>query len=49
MEFRFSRGAVLKVTSREMNVFQRGLRIFEEIENFSSVEFESFSYWFSLF
>ena len=30
-------GGVLGVTSRELNIFQRGLRVFGEIENFSSV------------
>ena len=30
-------GGDLEVTSRELNIFQRGLRVFGEIENFSSV------------
>ena len=30
-------GGVLEVTSRELKSFQMGLRIFGEIENFSSV------------
>ena len=34
---------VLELTSRELNIFQKGLRIFGEIENFSSVGFEAFS------
>ena len=36
-------GGVLEVTSRELKNFQRGLRIFGEIENFSSVWVEAFS------
>ena len=42
-------GGVLEVTSTELKVFQKGLRIFGEIENFSSVGFESFSYWLNPF
>ena len=36
-------GGVLDVTSRELNIFQTGLRFFGEIENFSSVGVEAFS------
>ena len=36
-------GAVLEVTSRELKKFQKGLRIFGKIENFSSVGVEVFS------
>ena len=43
MELRFSHGGVLEVTSRELKIFQMGLRIFREIEKFSSVEVEIFS------
>ena len=42
MELRFSHGGVLEVTSRELKFFQMGLRIFGEIENFSSVEVQFF-------
>ena len=43
MELRFSHGGsrVLEVTSRELEIFQRGLRVFGEIENFSSVWVEA--------
>ena len=34
---------VLELTSRELNIFQKGLRIFGEIENFSSVGVKAFS------
>ena len=34
VELRFSHGGVLEVTSRELNIFQRGVRIFGELENF---------------
>ena len=34
---------VLELTSRQLNIFQKGLRIFGEIENFSSVGVEAFS------
>ena len=37
MELGFSHGGVLKVTSRELKNFQRGLRILGEINKFSSV------------
>ena len=30
-------GGVLEVTSTELKIFQRGLRIFGEIKNFSSI------------
>ena len=45
MELRFSHGGggVLEVTSRELKIFQKGLRIFREIENFSGVGVEAFS------
>ena len=33
----------LEVTSRELKIFQRGLRIFGEIDNFSSIGVEPFS------
>ena len=36
-------GEVLEVTSRELKIFQRGLRVFGDIENFSSVGVEAFS------
>ena len=36
-------GGVFEVTSRELKIFQRGLRIFVEIENFSRVGVEVFS------
>ena len=36
-------GGVLEVTSRELKIFQRWLRVFGEIEKFSSVEVEAFS------
>ena len=36
-------GGVLEVTSRELKIFQKGLRISGEIENFSSVVVEAFS------
>ena len=36
-------GGVLEVTSRDLKIFPRGLRIFVEIENFSSVGVEAFS------
>ena len=35
-------GGVLEVTLRELKIFQKGLRIFGEIENFSSVGVEGF-------
>ena len=41
-------GRVLEVTSRELKIFQRGLRVFEEIENFSSVGVQAFSCWLRL-
>ena len=34
---------VLVVTSRELKIFQRGSKVFGEIENFSSVGVEAFS------
>ena len=37
-------GGVLEVTSRELNIFHKVLMIFGEIENFSSVGVEAFSY-----
>ena len=43
MELRFSHGGSTEVTSRELKIFQKGLRIFGEIENFSSVGVEDFS------
>ena len=43
MELIFLMGGVLEVTSRELKNFQRGLRAFGEIENFSSVGVEAFS------
>ena len=36
-------GGVLEVTSRELKIFQKGLRNFREIEIFSSVGVEAFS------
>ena len=36
-------GGVLEVTSKELKIFQKGLRIFEEFEKFSSVGVEAFS------
>ena len=36
-------GGILEVTSRELKISQKGLRIFGEIENFSSVGVEVFS------
>ena len=36
-------GGVLEITSRELKIFQRGLKIFGEIENFSSVGVKTFS------
>ena len=42
MELRFSHEGGLELTSRELNIFQKGLRIFGEIENFSSVGVEAF-------
>ena len=36
-------GGVLDVTSRELKIFQKGLRNFGEIEIFSSVRVEAFS------
>ena len=36
-------GGVLEVTSRELKIFQSGLRVFGEIENFSSIRVEAFS------
>ena len=43
MELRFSHGGVLDDTSRELQNFQGELRVFGEIENFSSVGVEAFS------
>ena len=43
MELRFSHEGSLEVTSRELKIFQSGLRVCEEIENFSSVGVEAFS------
>ena len=34
---------VLEANSRELKIFQRGLRIFGEMENFSNVGVEVFS------
>ena len=42
-------GGVLEVTSRELKIFQGGLRIFGESENISSVWVEVFSCWLRLF
>ena len=39
----FSWGEFFDVTSRELNIFHKGLRVFGEIENFSSVGVEAFS------
>ena len=36
-------GGVLEVTSKEWKIFQKGLRVFGEIEKFSSVRVEAFS------
>ena len=36
-------GGVLEVTSKELKTFQRRLRVFGEIENFSSEGVEAFS------
>ena len=43
MELTFLMGGVLEVTSRELKFFQRGLRIFGEIENVSNVGVEALS------